>query len=82
MTPVESYLADLYAVRGAGTPETSGYPALANLLNEVGGALRSKITAAIHPANSGAGLPDGGLLSAKELRRDPNEVSQLPKSRP
>lgn len=40
MTPVESYLADLCAVRGAGTAETSGYPALANLLNEVGGALK------------------------------------------
>jgi len=29
MTPMESYLADLSAVRGAGTAETSGYPALA-----------------------------------------------------
>jgi hypothetical protein len=59
---VESYLADLYAVRGAGTAETSGYPALANLLNEVGGALKPKITAIIHPANSGAGLPDFAAL--------------------
>ena len=77
MTPVESYLADLYAVRGAGTAETSGYPALANLLNEVGGALKPKITAIIHPANSGAGLPDGGFFSAKELRQHPGEVSLL-----
>ncbi|MEO6740062.1 MAG: type ISP restriction/modification enzyme [Chthoniobacteraceae bacterium] len=77
MTPVESYLADLYAVRGAGTAETSGYPALSNLLNEVGGALKPKITAVIHPANSGAGLPDGGFFSAKELRHGPDEVSLL-----
>ena len=77
MTPVESYLADLCAVRGAGTAETSGYPALANLLNEVGGALKPKITAVIHPANSGAGLPDGGFFSAKELRQHPGEVSLL-----
>jgi len=77
MTPVESYLADLYAVRGAGTAETSGYPALANLLNEVGGLLKPKITAVIHPANSGAGLPDGGFFSAKELRQHPDEVSLL-----
>ncbi len=75
MTPVESYLADLLAARGAGTAETSGYPALANLLNEVGGALKPKITAVIHPANSGAGLPDGGFFSAKELRKRPDETS-------
>ena len=77
MTPVESYLADLSAVRGAGTAETSGYPALASLLNEIGGALKPKITAVIHPANSGAGLPDGGFFSAKELRQHPGEVSLL-----
>ena len=74
---MESYLADLCAVRGAGTAETSGYPALANLLNEVGGVLKPKITAIIHPSNSGAGLPDGGFFSAKELRQHPHEVSLL-----
>ena len=72
---MESYLADLHAVRGAGTAETSGYPALANLLNEIGGVLKPKITAIIHPANSGAGLPDGGFFSAKELRKRPDETS-------
>ena len=77
MTPVESYLADLYAVSGAGTAETSGYPALANLLNAVGGALKPKITAVIHPSNSGAGLPDGGFFSAQELRKHPGETSLL-----
>ena len=77
MTPVESYLADLYAVRGTGTAETSGYPALSNLLNEIGGALKPKNTAVIHPANSGAGLPDGGFFSAKELRHGPEKVSLL-----
>ena len=77
MTPVESYLADLCAVSGAGTAETSGYPALANLLNEIGGALKPKITAVIHPSNSGAGLPDGGFFSARELLQHPGEVSLL-----
>lgn len=75
MTPMESYLADLSAVRGAGTAETSGYPALANLFNEVGGTLKPKITAIIHPANSGAGLPDGGFFSSKELKKHPDETS-------
>lgn len=72
MTPLESYLADLLAVRGTGTAETSGYPALANLLNEVGGSLKPKITAVIHPANSGAGLPDGGFFSAWVLWNEGN----------
>ena len=45
MTPVESYLADLSAVRSAGTAETSGYPALANLINAIGDALKPKIRA-------------------------------------
>jgi type ISP restriction-modification system protein/N-6 DNA methylase len=75
MTPFENYFADLCAARVAGTAETSGYPALANLLNEVGGGLKPKITAIIHPSNSGAGLPDGGLFSAKELRKHPDETS-------
>ena len=45
------------------------------MLNEIGGALKPKITTVIHPANSGAGLPDGGFFSAKELRQHPDEVS-------
>lgn len=75
MNPVESYLVDLYAVSGAGTPETSGYPALANLLNSVGEKLKPKVRAVIHPANNGAGLPDGGFFSAQELRKHPDETS-------
>ena len=34
--PVETYLTSLHASLGAGTPETSGYPALSNLLNAIG----------------------------------------------
>jgi len=65
----KAYFNELHASLGVGVPETSGYPALANLLNAVGGTLKPKITAVIHPANSGAGIPDGGLFSAKELRK-------------
>ena len=38
MNPAEAYLAELRDIRasGAAVPETSGYGALANLLNEVG----------------------------------------------
>ena len=67
--PVADYLADLHSSLGVGVPETSGYPALRNLLNAVGESLKPKIAAVLHPANTGAGLPDGGLFSAKELKK-------------
>lgn len=77
MHPVESYLSSLHASLGAGTPETSGYPALANLLNAIGETLKPKITAVIHPANNGAGIPDGGLFSSKELKKHGQEANTL-----
>ncbi|PTY04580.1 DNA methyltransferase [Opitutaceae bacterium EW11] len=68
--PVADYLSQLYSCLGVGVPETSGYPALSALLNTVGESLSPKITAVIHPANTGAGLPDGGLFSAKDLKKN------------
>ncbi|MGB3118274.1 MAG: N-6 DNA methylase, partial [Verrucomicrobiales bacterium] len=67
--PVADYLHELYLISGVSVPETSGYPALSKLLNAVGDSLKPKITAVIHPSNNGAGIPDGGLFSAKELKR-------------
>lgn len=67
--PVAVYLNDLHNSLGVGVPETSGYPALRNLLNAVGETLKPKIEAVLHPANTGAGLPDGGLFAAKDLRK-------------
>lgn len=82
MHPVEAYLSNLHASLGAGTPETSGYPALANLLNAVGDSLRPRISAVIHPANNGAGIPDGALFSSKELKRHGHEAPSLLKLKP
>lgn len=67
--PVADYLHELYLISGVSVPETSGYPALSKLLNAVGDSLKPKITAVIHPSNNGAGIPDGGLFSAKELKK-------------
>jgi hypothetical protein len=67
--PVAEYFNELHMISGVGVPETSGYPALRNLLNAVGDTLKPKIAAVIHPANAGAGIPDGGLYSARELRK-------------
>ncbi len=67
--PVADYLHELYLISGVSVPETSGYPALSKLLNAVGDSLKPKVTAVIHPSNNGAGIPDGGLFSAKELKK-------------
>lgn len=67
--PVAEYFSELHMISGVGVPETSGYPALRNLLNAVGDTLKPKIAAVIHPSNSGAGIPDGGLFSTRELKK-------------
>ncbi len=67
--PVADYLHDLHRSLGVGVPETSGYPALRNLLNAVGDTLKPKINAVMHPKDTGANQPDGGLFSAKELSK-------------
>ena len=50
-------------------PETSFYPALEGLLNEVGKTLSPKVRCIINLQNRGAGLPDGGLFTADQFRR-------------
>jgi hypothetical protein len=73
--PLETYLEELATLRasGAATRETSGYPALANLLNAVGHMLRPKVKCIIHPRNSGAGIPDGGLFTPDQLKGVPDD---------
>ena len=63
------YLSELKAIRasGAGVPETSYYPALSNLFNAVGNALKPKVRCVISLGNRGAGLPDGGLFTADQF---------------
>ncbi len=68
MNPLETYLNELAPLRMA-TQETSGYPALANLLNAIGHTLKPKVRCIIHPKNSGAGIPDGGLFTPDQLKR-------------
>ena len=74
MHPLETYLSEIAALRGA-TKETSGYPALANLLNAVGHTLKPKVKCIIHPKNSGAGIPDGGLFLPDQLKNRNEEES-------
>ncbi len=45
----EAYFTQLHASLAVGVPKTSGYPALANLLNAVGESLKPKITFLVYP---------------------------------
>jgi hypothetical protein len=81
MDPVEAYLAELAAIRasGATVPETSGYGALATLLNEIGHHLKPRVRCFINLANTGAGIPDGGLFVASQLQKGVEPLTgQLP----
>ncbi|HEY5388381.1 MAG TPA: DNA methyltransferase, partial [Thermoleophilia bacterium] len=82
MNPPEAYLAELRDIRasGAAVPETSGYGALANLLNEVGGKLKPKVRCLINLQNAGAGIPDGGLFTASQFPKGGAEplAGQMP----
>lgn len=80
MTPLETYLAELMAIRatGAGVKETSYYPALANLLNSLGEQLRPKVRCVLTLANRGAGLPDGGLFTPDQFQKLEGGAEPLP----
>jgi hypothetical protein len=67
----QRYLRDLTRAHASqqAVPETSYYPALERLLNGVGGRLTPAVTAVINIRDQGAGIPDGGLFAAHQLRR-------------
>src|SRR5438093_13481051 len=82
MNAVETYLRELREIRstGAGVKETSFYPPLANLLNEIGKSLKPRVRCIINLQNRGAGLPDGGLFTPDQFQRHASEPlpGQLP----
>ena len=77
---VEGYFEELRRVRASGgaTGERSAYPALSNLLNAVGGALKPKVFCVVEMANQGAGHPDVGLYAAKQVQKGQPREGQLP----
>ena len=68
---IERYLSDIAGIRGTGShvAETSFYPALERLLTDIGSRLTPKVRCVINLKNTGAGIPDGGLFTADQLRR-------------
>lgn len=69
--PLEKYLTQLAAIRntGAGTAETSYYPPLVELLDAIGHTLKPKVRAVNQLANTGAGIPDGGLFAESQFKK-------------
>jgi N-6 DNA Methylase len=67
--PIDTYLDEVSRIRSLpGTRETSYYPAVANLLNQIGGALKPKVYCLHHPSG-GDGIPDFGLFEQTLFRR-------------
>ena len=77
---VEAYFADLRRVRASGgaTGERSAYGPLANLLNAVGSALKPKVFCVGELADQGAGHPDFGLYTAKQVQKGQPRKGQTP----
>ena len=74
--PIETYLTTLAETRGtrANVAETSFYPALEQLLTEIGKALNPRGRCVIHISGHGAGIPDGGLFTADQFRRQSRDI--------
>lgn len=77
---VEGYFNDLGRVRASGgaTGERSSYGPLANLLNAVGATLKPKVFCVGELADQGAGHPDFGLYTAKQVQRGQPRGGQVP----
>ncbi len=77
---VEAYFADLRRVRASGgaTGERSSYGPLANLLNAVGAMLKPKAFCVQELADQGAGHPDFGLYTARQVQRGQPREGQAP----
>lgn len=77
---VEAYFADLQRVRASGgaTGERSAYGPLANLLNAVGNGLKPKVFCVGELADQGAGHPDFGLFTAKQVQKGRPREGQTP----
>ena len=79
-TAVEQYFSDLRSIRASGgaTVERSYYPALTNLLNAVGSALRPQVFCVGELAEQGAGHPDLGLYARKQVQKGKPRNGQIP----
>ncbi|WP_419860066.1 type ISP restriction/modification enzyme [Candidatus Palauibacter sp.] len=80
MNAVEQYFSDLRRIRASGgaTGERSSYPALAKLLDATGATLKPKVFCVADMADQGAGHPDFGLYSQRQIQRGVPREGQAP----
>ena len=76
----EAYFVELRLARASGgaTDERSLYVPLANLLNAVGGTLKPKVFCVQELADQGAGHPDFGLYSTRQVQKRKPNAGQKP----
>jgi hypothetical protein len=83
--PIESYLEKLAEIRASGhaTDETSYYPAIEVLLAEIGKRLKPRVLPVLQLKNQGAGLPDGGLFTQDQFKKNsmPEDFTVQPPNR-
>ena len=79
-TAVEEYFAELRRVRASGgaTRERSSYLALGNLLDAVGNSLKPQVFCVGELAEQGAGHPDFGLYTRRQVQRGTPRPGQIP----
>ena len=77
---VEVYFANLRRVRASGgaTGERSYYPALEGLLRAFGATLKPKVFCVLELADQGAGHPDFGLYTARQVQRGRPRPGRVP----
>ena len=82
MSPFEHYIQELRDIRatGAMVKETSYYSPLANLLNAIGSTLKPKVRCFMQLKNVGAGMPDGGLFTARQYQRQSGDQPANPQN--
>ena len=81
LTPaVVEYFTELRRIHatGGGTGERSSYGPLENLLNAVGKTLKPKVFCVSELADQGAGHPDFGLYTAKQVQKGRPRQRQTP----
>jgi len=68
---------------GHATDETSYYPAVEELLREIGRGLKPRVVPILQLKNRGAGQPDGGLFTQDQIRKNmlPDDFSVQPPNR-
>ncbi|NEP57730.1 MAG: N-6 DNA methylase [Symploca sp. SIO2G7] len=82
MSSFEQYIQELRDIRATGAlvKETSYYVPLANLLNAIGSTLKPKVRCFMQLKNLGAGMPDGGLFTARQYQQQSGNQPKDPQN--